>query len=76
MNQQPQNILLPDYVVCPQTYTQLISTTAGFINTDPDTRWCYPVLDHLPVLIPERATQLELSLWQRLIEEHRQKASA
>ncbi len=56
-----------DILVCPQTGAKLIQTAQGYVSTDPQTRYLYPVIDEIPVLIANEARQLDLSVWHTVI---------
>jgi len=54
-------------VACPQTKTELVCDGDCLVNTDPETRFSYPIIDAIPLLLPSEAKQLSLEEWSKIM---------
>ncbi|MFM7056434.1 MAG: Trm112 family protein [Planctomycetota bacterium] len=58
------------YLVCPKSRAELVHDTDSLISTSPSARLRYPVVDDIPRLLVDEASELSLAEWQQIMERH------
>ncbi|MCR9200330.1 MAG: hypothetical protein NXI04_16975 [Planctomycetaceae bacterium] len=59
-----------DLLVCPDTRAELVKEERALVSTDPQSRLCYPILDDIPRLLTDEATQLSTEDWAAVMQRH------
>lgn len=57
-------------LVCPQTKAQLVHDDTALVSTDPAARLRYPILDEIPRLLVEEASELSSEDWADVMKRH------
>lgn len=57
-------------LVCPVTKSELIHDGDALVCVDPDARASYPILDDIPRLLSDEATQLSVEDWSAVMQRH------
>ena len=57
-------------ITCPKTKTSLVLDENRLVNTDPKSRYYYPVIDEIPLLLPSEAKQLSAEQWSEIMDRH------
>jgi len=55
------------YLVCPKTHADLVEDGDSLVSTSPSARLRYPVVDDIPRLLVDEATELSVSDWQQVM---------
>lgn len=56
------------YLVCPRTRAELVEDGDSLVSTSPAARLRYPVVDDIPRLLVDEATELSVTDWQQIME--------
>jgi uncharacterized protein YbaR (Trm112 family) len=56
------------YLVCPKSRADLVQESDSLISTSPSARLRYPVVDDIPRLLVDEASELPLAEWQQIME--------
>lgn len=59
-----------DLLVCPDTRADLVKEQTALVSTDPQSRLSYPILDDIPRLLTDEATQLSTEDWAAVMQRH------
>lgn len=59
-----------DLLVCPGTRAELIKEEASLVSTDPQSRLSYPIVDDIPRLLTDEATELSQEEWTAVMQKH------
>lgn len=59
-----------DLLVCPDTRAELVREEGALVSTNPDSRLSYPILDDIPRLLTDEATQLSKEDWSAVMQRH------
>lgn len=57
-------------LVCPVTKTDLVHDGDALVCVHPDARASYPILDEIPRLLSDEATQLSEEDWSAVMQRH------
>jgi len=52
------------YLVCPRCHADLVLDGSSLICTDPNVRLQYPIVEDIPRLLVEEATELTPDVWK------------
>lgn len=55
------------FLACPQSHSELVLDNNLLVNTCPNTRFAYPIVDEIPRLLAEEAMTLSTEDWQRVM---------
>ncbi len=64
-----------DILVCPATKSDLVFETDCLVSTDPATRLRYPIVDDIPRLLADEATELSTEDWAAIMQRHNRDAT-
>lgn len=56
------------YLVCPKCHSDLVMDGEALICTNPDVRLSYPILEGIPRLLIDEASQLNPEDWRRVMQ--------
>lgn len=56
------------YLVCPKCHADLVLDGDSLVCTNPDVRLMYPVLEGIPRLLVEEATELTPEAWKAAMQ--------
>ncbi len=59
-----------DILVCPKTRCDLVHDGDCLVSTDPATRLKYPIVDDIPRLLADEATELPTDEWTAVMQRH------
>ena len=51
------------FLCCPKSHAAMVLDGGRLVSTDPVTRFCYSIVEQIPVLIPEEASILPEAEW-------------
>ena len=54
-------------ILCPQSKARLIQHGEQLVSLDPACRLAYAIVDNIPCMIVEQATQLSVDDWKRIV---------
>lgn len=57
-----------DILACPQSKAALILDGKRLVSADPEGRWAYPIVEDIPRLLGDEATQLPQDEWQSIMD--------
>jgi uncharacterized protein YbaR (Trm112 family) len=61
---------LENILICPETRTALVQDGQRLVNVDPNRRLCYPIVDEIPMMLIDEATELPEDEWGRVMEQN------
>ena len=56
------------FLACPKSHTELVLDKNLLVNTCPNTRLAYPIVDEIPRLLVDEAQQLSTEHWQQIMQ--------
>jgi uncharacterized protein len=59
-----------DILVCPRSKADLVLDECGLVCVDPRVRSCYPIVDDIPRLLTDEATELTPEEWAVVMLRH------
>lgn len=59
-----------DYLVCPKCRAELVLDGDTLVCTDPAIRLRYPILDGIPRLLVEEATEISVEDWTAIMKKN------
>lgn len=59
-----------DILVCPKTKADLVLEGSALVCTNPDARLSYPIVDGIPRLLLDEASELSIQQWAALMVKH------
>jgi uncharacterized protein YbaR (Trm112 family) len=62
-------------LVCPTSKAALVYDDTALVSVDPETRASYPILDDIPRLLSDDATQLSPEDWGQVMQRHSRDAT-
>ena len=57
-------------LICPVTKTDLVFDGSALVCVHPDARASYPIVDEIPRLLSDEATQLSAEDWAAVMQRH------
>ena len=62
--------LLTTYLRCPRSKAPLVQEDESLVSTDPACRLRYLIVDGIPNMLADEATELPLAEWQEIMRKH------
>ncbi len=62
-------------LVCPKTKAELVLDEKALISTDPNARLSYPIVDDIPRLLLDEASELNNEQWAAIMTKHGRSAT-
>jgi len=59
-----------DILVCPRSKSELVLDGTALVCVNPELRLSYPVVDDIPRLLDEEASELSVDDWSAVMERH------
>lgn len=59
-----------DILRCPKSRSALVAEDDSLVSTDPACRLRYKIIDGIPILLADEATELPLAEWSHLMQRH------
>ena len=61
---------LENILICPETRTSLVYDGERLVCVDPNRRLSYPIVDEIPVMLADEATELPEDEWRTLMQQN------
>ena len=59
-----------DILVCPKCKGTLVHNGETLVCVDPEARFSYPIVDSIPRLLADEATELSVEDWSAVMQQH------
>ena len=59
-----------DILVCPVTRDELVYEESALVSVNPERRLSYPIVDEIPRLLEDEATELSAEEWGEVMKRH------
>ena len=59
-----------DILVCPVTRDELVHEESALVSVNPERRLSYPIVDDIPRLLEDEATELSVAEWGEVMKRH------
>lgn len=59
-----------DILVCPGSHARLVLEEGLLVSCDPETRLSYPIVDDIPCLLADDASELPAEVWSKVMSLH------
>ena len=61
---------LENILICPETRTPLVHDGERLVCVDPNRRLGYPIVDEIPVMLVDEATELPTDEWRTVMQQN------
>jgi uncharacterized protein YbaR (Trm112 family) len=59
---------LENILICPETRTALVQDGQRLVSVDPNRRLSYPIVDEIPMMLIDEATELPEEEWRQAMQ--------